>query len=344
MTGALPWFKAYPQRWLNATRELTLEERGAYNDLLQLLYLRDRRIPDNARFIASFLGITPRKWNAIRLVLLDHDRLVIAGDYLTDEMFERERAATIREREQQRAARVKGGKARAEQAQRDRQGRFDGFEDENGGNPPPPTSCQLDNSENAVHEEKTQQNQRSASSLELDDLDDSFLTQDHAKNDFRGVFDEFSTNFRGRSEHENGSFPPPSSSSARARERVSDSRLSNNSMSSVGDSLSKVGGSGRKERSRTKSQTARRIPKDWKPEEPTGDVAEFLASWPPGMLDREKAKFIDHANAGGRTLKDWDAGFRNWLRKADDDRQKQLNRERGQGWSAVAHRVAGQSR
>lgn len=35
---------------------------------------------------------------------------------------------------------------------------------------------------------------------------------------------------------------------------------------------------------------------------------------------REAARFRDHAAATGRVAKDWDAAFRNWLRKSEDDR------------------------
>lgn len=335
MTAPLPWFKAWPQRWLNATRELTLEERGAYNDLLQLLYLRDRRIPDDAQFCASFLGITKRKWNAIRDVLLDHDRLVLIGDYLTDERFEEERAASRDKREAQAAKGRKGGKARAEQAARDSQGRFDLNECENGSNPPTrPRPLSGRDQQNAETATKTQQNQRSAPDHCLDALDDSFLRANDVSNDFREDFDEISRDFSASKNSENGSFPPPSSRPSRARtSRATEVRdIDSNVRVPFVDR-----GSGGK-----MTKRAAQLAKDWQPEPLANGCAEIVAQWPEGMHQREVDKFRDHAAAKGRTLKDWNAGWRNWIRKADDDWQHKRTRSEGrQGWSAVGSRIAG---
>lgn len=329
--GTLPWYKRNPQRWLNATRELTLEQRGAYNDCLELLYLRDRRIPDDSRFVASFLGVTARKWNAIREVLLDHGHLVQAGDYLTDGWFERERAASIREREAQRSARVKGGKARAAQADRDRQGRFDLNEDENGGNPPVGTSSQLDDSsEVTVRGENIQGNQGSEPAASWSDLDDSFLGENDVSRDFREDFSEFSRDFRGSKKGENGSFPPPSSSSARGCERASEGREEDSYLPSYEE-----GGSGGK-----RTKRPHKLPADWVRPEPTEDCAAILAQWPPGMVERTERRFRDHAEATGRTMTNWNAAWRVWIGKANDDWERSNRQEQrrggGNGWGGVA--------
>lgn len=57
---------------------------------------------------------------------------------------------------------------------------------------------------------------------------------------------------------------------------------------------------------------ARPIPKAWKP----NDAHAALAGKLELSVDDEAAAFRDHALAHGRTLKDWNAGFRAWLRKA----------------------------
>jgi hypothetical protein len=54
------------------------------------------------------------------------------------------------------------------------------------------------------------------------------------------------------------------------------------------------------------------LPDSWKPNE----AHAALATERGVGLGEEAESFRDHAKANGRTLLDWDAGFRNWLRKA----------------------------
>lgn len=328
----LYWYKRNPQHWLNGTRELSLEERGAYGDILEFLYLHDRRIPDEPRFIASFLGITPRKWSAIRSVLLDLGKLEKVGEYLTNRRFELERAESAKEREEHSQRSRRGGKARAEQAARDRQGRFDGFDEENGSFPPANSSRHLDDDrQKRTSQEKTQQNQGQISSQCLDDLDDSFLRKDDVSRDFREDFGEFSRDFRVSSDSKNGSFPPASSSHARvarAGVRVQNiDKQPNHSMSE--------GGSGGKR--------GTRLPDDFDIHDLTENTARLVADWPDGKLQFEFDRMKDWAAAKGETSKDWKASWRNWLRKANDDYRREQRRAGPgrKGWAAVAARAAG---
>jgi len=57
---------------------------------------------------------------------------------------------------------------------------------------------------------------------------------------------------------------------------------------------------------------ARQLPDDWTPNDDHLALAREMRVDPAAEL----AKFRDHAIANGRTLKDWNAGFRNWLRNA----------------------------
>ena len=71
-----------------------------------------------------------------------------------------------------------------------------------------------------------------------------------------------------------------------------------------------------------------RLPAGWRPEEITGDLAKRIALWPPGdknnpsAIQRELAKFRDWAASapGDKGVKsDWQATWRNWLRRADEE-------------------------
>lgn len=72
----------------------------------------------------------------------------------------------------------------------------------------------------------------------------------------------------------------------------------------------------------TRARKGHRLPVDWMPAPLTGDAAQAVAGWPPGAEDRELARFRDWAASatGSNALKtNWDAAWRNWIRKAEDD-------------------------
>jgi uncharacterized protein YdaU (DUF1376 family) len=74
MTG-LPWFKCYPRDFNKGMERLTLEERGAYVTLLNLIYENGAPIPDDAWWASSKLACTKRTWVKIRAALIIKGRL-----------------------------------------------------------------------------------------------------------------------------------------------------------------------------------------------------------------------------------------------------------------------------
>lgn len=69
MTGA-PWFKCYPRDFNDGMVGLTLEERGAYVTILNLIYSRGGPIPEDKWWITSQLGCTARTWVKVRAALI----------------------------------------------------------------------------------------------------------------------------------------------------------------------------------------------------------------------------------------------------------------------------------
>lgn len=69
----LPWYRRYPDNFIAGTVGLTLEEKGAYSLVLDLMYVRGGPVPDEPRYIAGVCNCSVRKWNAIR------DRLIALG-------------------------------------------------------------------------------------------------------------------------------------------------------------------------------------------------------------------------------------------------------------------------
>ena len=78
-----PWYRRYGSDFIAGTLGLSLEEKGAYSIVLDLIYDRRRPIPDDARYIAGVCGCSVRKWTAIKfkrrfvkLLLIETDLFV----------------------------------------------------------------------------------------------------------------------------------------------------------------------------------------------------------------------------------------------------------------------------
>lgn len=271
----MPFYKRYPGDFLMGTRDLTLEERGAYSDLLDMMYDRGGPIPDEERWIAGFLGISIRKWKTLRASLISAGKLMERGDRLSNPRLERELALE----EAQITAQVEwgrmGGRKRAQREKELREAARLEREPELGLDLPQTGSKTL---------RKDAENARSRSiipdEIEAAPKKSNDLAQDTLK-------------------------------PARAFQKP-ESREKSDSHSSP---RARKGGG----KSRVKAKAAKALPKAWEPAPLTSEVQDMVSIWPQGMLAKEMAKFRDHAQANGRTAKDWDAALRNWLRKADDD-------------------------
>lgn len=83
--GQIKWYKRDPSAALNGMMELSLEERGAYNTVLDLIYSRDGNLHDDDRFIAGWLRVDVRIWKRIKSTLIDRKKLYVDGDFLRNE-------------------------------------------------------------------------------------------------------------------------------------------------------------------------------------------------------------------------------------------------------------------
>lgn len=75
--GQIKWYKRDPGAALNGMMELTLEERGAYNTVLDLIYSRDGHLPDDDRFISGWLRVDVRVWKRIKCNLIERQKLYV---------------------------------------------------------------------------------------------------------------------------------------------------------------------------------------------------------------------------------------------------------------------------
>lgn len=83
--GQIKWYKRDPSAALNGMMELDLQERGAYNTVLDLIYSRDGNLPDDDRFIAGWLRVDVRVWKRIKATLIDREKLYVEGGHLRNE-------------------------------------------------------------------------------------------------------------------------------------------------------------------------------------------------------------------------------------------------------------------
>jgi uncharacterized protein YdaU (DUF1376 family) len=81
----LKWYKRDPVAYLHGTRKLSLEERGAYSDILELIYSHDGRLENDDNDIAGWLRIRPSKWIAIKDRLVSvHKKLSIVDGFIVN--------------------------------------------------------------------------------------------------------------------------------------------------------------------------------------------------------------------------------------------------------------------
>lgn len=88
--GKLRWYKRDPVAALEGMSNLTLEECGAYNKVLDLIYARDGAVDDDDRFIAGWLRCDVRVWRRIRARLIDLKKLYVDAGSLRNSRADRE--------------------------------------------------------------------------------------------------------------------------------------------------------------------------------------------------------------------------------------------------------------
>jgi uncharacterized protein YdaU (DUF1376 family) len=80
-----PWYRRFPDNFIAGTVGLTLEEKGAYSLVLDLMYVRGGPVPDEPRYIAGVCNCSVRKWNAIRDRLVGLGKIHAVDGYLTND-------------------------------------------------------------------------------------------------------------------------------------------------------------------------------------------------------------------------------------------------------------------
>ncbi len=75
-----PWYKRYPADAITGMLMLSLEQKGAYSTVIDLIYLHGGPIEDDARYLSHCCGCSVRKWTALRDRLIDLGKLYLTAD------------------------------------------------------------------------------------------------------------------------------------------------------------------------------------------------------------------------------------------------------------------------
>lgn len=81
---SLPYYKRFPRDFLDGCIGMSLEVKGAYAVVLDLIYMRDGKLPDDERYIAGQLGCSVRKWNSIKSELIQRGKLVVESGFISN--------------------------------------------------------------------------------------------------------------------------------------------------------------------------------------------------------------------------------------------------------------------
>ncbi len=116
--AAIKWYKRDPDAALSGMMELSLEERGAYNTILDLIYSRGGNLPDDDRFLAGWMRCDLRIWRRIKCRLIERGKIAIRDGVVTNLRATSEiDAALCRVESARQAGRISASKSKAKSSE-----------------------------------------------------------------------------------------------------------------------------------------------------------------------------------------------------------------------------------
>jgi uncharacterized protein YdaU (DUF1376 family) len=88
--GSLKWYKRDPRAALHGMTGMTLEECGAYNKILDLIYCHDGALDDNADYICHVLNCNVRTWRRLKVRLLELGKVYVHAGCFRNERADNE--------------------------------------------------------------------------------------------------------------------------------------------------------------------------------------------------------------------------------------------------------------
>ena len=82
--SAIKWYKRDPDAALGGMMVLSLEERGAYCTILDLIYSHDGNLVDDDKFICGWLRCDLRVWKRLKTRLVDLGKIEVSDGLITN--------------------------------------------------------------------------------------------------------------------------------------------------------------------------------------------------------------------------------------------------------------------
>jgi len=110
-----PWHKRYHGLALNGYMPLSLEQRGAYTTLLDMMYDQERALVNNERLNAGVMGVSLRKYKILIAELINLDKIFITDyGHISNKKFEKELENKLKTSRKRAESGSKGGRKTAE--------------------------------------------------------------------------------------------------------------------------------------------------------------------------------------------------------------------------------------
>jgi len=108
--NGLPYYKAFPRDFVEGTIGMSFEMKGAYRIVLDLIYMQNGTLPDDARYISGHLGCSVKKWNSLRIALIEAGKIYVSGEFLRNDRADKELETLGKYQDQQRQNRARPNK------------------------------------------------------------------------------------------------------------------------------------------------------------------------------------------------------------------------------------------
>ncbi|WP_375683662.1 YdaU family protein [Bartonella sp. AP281QHHD] len=292
MSNGMPWIRFHLYDWISGTDGMTLEQRGAYMTLLVRMYDKKAPIKEDFETLARACNCSQKKFAAIVEYLMRNDKLVETDNGLWNTRVEEELKDFSDKKEHISQVRSEAGKKGA-QAKNNTKQHVNNFAEAN-------------NKQNVFFAEaNAKQNQA-------------------IKNQNKNIYKKTKTNVLAKKEI--GSESLETNEQVDEPTEVAAVETTSEQITTSSDNQPPIHEQENVPKKAKRAQANRgcRLPTDFEPDYDFA-IAEGL---PPERVKVEIAKFRDYwrSKAGANATKtDWQATWRNWVRKAVDDLEKTKN-------------------
>lgn len=112
------WYKRNGSDFIHGTVGMTLEERGAYTIILDLIYDFQKPIPDSEKYLSGIMECSVRRWNLIKNSLIAKGKITINDGYISNARAVAELSSRASRAKKFAEDGARGGRARAENMQK----------------------------------------------------------------------------------------------------------------------------------------------------------------------------------------------------------------------------------